>query len=543
MSSNTNLMGVKISEFNVANTISDSSLIPFVSSGSNLTISFANLKNELGVTGAIKSSASASAVSILDQASGQLNYIRGVLGSQGITTTLSPVGDIQIKTNLANGTGTGAEGLIIDPTAAQVKFKAIAGGTNTTVSTSGETVVIDVEDSDPLTKQKIVRSAADFDSPLDPTIQYFVDGVIDLGATQLNVGASGCNINGLGFGISGLTSTEASYTMFSSLSSGNVFISNVEIIASGASSQVFDLTDSDGTHAVELSTVNFNGCTSLGTLDGFRQMLEINTGRFGGSPNLTLDGSMNGVRIDASIVRGITNGTDLFTAGGSLTMSGRFVTNFNVDMPATGALFDFSAANFNNDESLVINGALVTRAGVADSNDSTLHPNIDNTSVKSNWGDNVGLPNTNKFIKASCTVEAATALSGQPVSTYLPVAGTYTVSDSVQFDSPANGEYRLLTGNGIYKAIGTIYVKGTAGDQIDLRIMKSTDGGATFPTEINHIGLEILNLTGSADQAVFSINFIEDLKKNDRIRIEAENNTAARDITVGLESFITVSEV
>ena len=45
MTTNTNLMGVKISEFNVANSLTDAALIPFVSNGTNLTISFDNLND------------------------------------------------------------------------------------------------------------------------------------------------------------------------------------------------------------------------------------------------------------------------------------------------------------------------------------------------------------------------------------------------------------------------------------------------------------------------------------------------------------------
>ena len=536
-----NITGVKISEFNVSNTIDDNAVLPFVSSATNLAITFANLKSALGVTGVIKSTGSASSVPLLDKPSSSLNYIRGVIGSQGVTTTLGPQGDVQIKTSLIND-ATG-EGLIVNPNAAQIAFKSIVGGINTLVSTVNDTIVIDVEESDPLVSQKIVRASTDFDNPLNPNIQYFIDGSINMGETQLNIGPDGANISGLGFGVSELTSTANTYTLFNSAACGSLFINNVAFTISGASSQVFDLTDATGTNTVEMSGVNFNGCSSLGSLTSFRQGLEFNTGRFGGAPKLQLAGSMNGYRATTSIARGIADGTTLFEAGAGLTFSGRFVTDINADLAATGALLDFAPANITNNESLIINGAFVTRDGVINASDTTIYPNIDHKSVKSNWGNNTGLPNTKKYIKAICTTEVVTALSGQPISTYLPLEGTFTPEVEVQFDSPVNGQYRLLTGNGIYSINGTIQIIGTAGDVVDLRITLSQDDGLTFPTQVNHIGLEIPNYTGGNDFATFSVNFIQELKEGERIRLEVENNTAARNVTAGSQSFLIVTEV
>ena len=535
-----NVTGVKISQFNVSDSLADSDVIPFVRSGANLTATFATLKGELGVTGTIDPTGSGTSTALLFQPAGGINFIRNVKGERGVVTLTAGTGEVIFRNNFANDP-TG-EGVLVDPTAAQFTLKSIVGGTNTNVSTVGNTIVIDVEDADPLTSQTIVRSAADFDNPLDPNTQYLIDGVIDMGSTELNIGANGANIRGLGSEVSSITSTAAGYTLFNGASAGNLFINDVTLTTSGAGSQVFDITDSDGTHAAEFSGVNFTACSSLGTINGYRQGLEFNIGRFGGKPELTLAGTMNGWRANTTIVRGAAAGTVLYKAGAGLVFGGRFITDFNVDLPATGALFDFSASNITNDESLIVDGAFVTRNGVLDASDSTLYPNINHQSVKSNWGNNTGLPNTRKYIKGTITTEVATALSGQPVSTYLPLAGTVTINNAVQFDEPANGEYRLLTGNGLYLISGTVLIAGTAGDVIDLRVTLSTDNGVTFPTEINHIQQEIPNFIGT-DFATYSVNFIQELKKDDRIRLEVENNTAARNVTGRLESYLIVSEV
>lgn len=390
----------------------------------------------------------------------------------------------------------------------------------------------------------LISNAYQFNEGIDPTKVYVINGIIDMTGVSIEIPAGGMNMRGLGIGVSGLVNAEDSYTMFTSPvgGSGTIFGTQYYVTTSGTNSQVYDLTDATGFNAFEFNAVNYIDCTSLGEINGYRQGLEVGTGRLGGTPELTLSGSWGGgYRISTSIAFNMSDFTSLFKAGTGFVYGGRFITDINCNMPATGALIDFAEANITNDESLILDGAYVQRQGVLDASDSTLYPNIDHTSVKSNWGNNTGLPNTQKYIKTVCTAEVITNIAS--ASTYYPLAGTMTVSNSVQFDSPANGQIRLLTGNGLYDISGTIQIKGTAGDSVDIQVTRSTDGGSTFPEVINHIGLEIANLSGPNDFATYSINFSSSLKKNDRIRLEVENLTAARNVTMGTESFLIVTEV
>ena len=52
---------------------------------------------------------------------------------------------------------------------------------------------------------------------IDPTVQYFLDGVIDMGSTSIEVPADGIYISGYNFDISGLTSSEEIYYLETSL--------------------------------------------------------------------------------------------------------------------------------------------------------------------------------------------------------------------------------------------------------------------------------------------------------------------------------------
>ena len=129
---------------------------------------------------------------------------------------------------------------------------------------------------------------------IDSTKEYFIDGIIDLGSTQITVPNSGINLRGYNFDLSGLTSSEDNYTMFVSesiaIGSGNFLGVDYFISVTGASSKVYDIYDATGFNAFEFTRINYNDCTNLGDIYDYRQGLELGTGRFGGSPSLTLHG-------------------------------------------------------------------------------------------------------------------------------------------------------------------------------------------------------------------------------------------------------------
>jgi hypothetical protein len=106
---------------------------------------------------------------------------------------------------------------------------------------------------------------------------------------------------------------------------------------------------------------------------------------------------------------------------------------------------------------------------------------------------------------------------------------------------PVNGEFRLLTANGTYQLTGDFVLDAPANDTIDLRVTKSTDGGATYPTEITHIRRQVNSFVGGRDVAFVPVNFIATLAKNDRVRIEVGNKTSTGNITAELDSFFIIT--
>lgn len=398
------------------------------------------------------------------------------------------------------------------------------------------------EDSVPKNRV-IIKKASDFPSQLESNVDYFIDGIVDLGARQLEVPVGGLYLSGHNFDLSRLVSSEVGYQMFTSPvgGSGNILGRDVTFTTSGSGSQVWDINGATGDEAIEFDKVNYNDCTSLGVIDNYRQYLEVGTGRFGGTPVLEFKGVWGGARISTSIVRNLSNLSALFKAGAGLTFIGRFITDINCDLPTTGALADFSESHFLNDESLVIQGAYITRNFAVNAKDAGILPNISPQSVKSNFQDNTGVGNTNKYIKVTCSAETVTTVTA--ADTYYQLLGTFTVDKNVHFSMPTNGQFELLTGAGDYLVSGNLSIVGTANDQLDVRVTKSTDSGATFPTTVAHIGRVVNNLSGARDVAFFPLSFVIDLEQGDRLRLEIENKSGANDVTMELESFFIVSEI
>ncbi len=387
-----------------------------------------------------------------------------------------------------------------------------------------------------------INSIGDIAKITRSDIMYVVTGRIDVKDRSIEIPAGGLTFEGHSYDLSGFYSSEPDFTLFTSPigGSGGVRFKSMYVSISGSGSQVYDLTGATGFEAIEVNDFNYIDCTSLGEIRGYRQGLEVSTGRIGGTPELTLSGSWAGFRVSTSITLQIDNIASLFKAGPDLEFSGRFITDMNCTLNTNGAFLDFSPTNFQNDETLVIDGATISRNGIYDAGDTTICPNINERSVKTLWSRNTGLPNTRKYIKASITAQSITTILA--VDTYYPIAGTFTVDpeDESHFQTPVNGQYELLSGQGVFNVIGELVIEGTAGGEIDIRAVRSTDGGVTW-SQIEHIKREINNLSGPTDRAFFPINFLADMSKGDRLRLEVENKTSILNVTAEVDSYLIIS--
>lgn len=398
-----------------------------------------------------------------------------------------------------------------------------------------------------LTGRVVVTQASDLAGTLLSTIEYFIDGIVDMGSQSITVPAGGLNLTGYNLEVSQLVSTASGYTMFVSPVGGSGILlgKDYAIDVSGTSSQVYDLTGDTGNEAFEFARINYNNCTSLGTITGYRQGLETGTGRFGGKPELTLAGTwLGGYFIDTSIVRSLTNGSyTLFKAGASFLMSSRFRSNQNIDLPASTSFLDFATANFVNSSTLQLEGCIITRAGVSDASDSNLTPNITAADLKSKWRDNNGLPNTFEGGELSITSETTTTITTSLTSdstAFVDLAGTYTASDLQHFDESANGRLRHLGDSPReYRVQGQLVLDSTANDEIDAKIVIFRDATTTFE-DGKTIRRVINNLIGGRDVAYYVLDDNITLDKNDYVKLQVGNVNATSNVTAELDSFFTV---
>lgn len=410
------------------------------------------------------------------------------------------------------------------------------------------TILAPSQISNILDNRVIVRSPLQMAGDLDPTKAYIITDNLDWSGSgvSITVPPEGLYMQGDNQSIRSINVSDENFTLFTSPEggSGNLFIKGITFRVTGANSRVYGLTDSNGTHAIEVEGVNYENCTSLGEITDYRQLLEVNTGRFGKTPELTLSGAMSGFRISTSITLFLDNITSLFKAGTDLVFSGRFLTDMRCDLPAIGAFMDFAPANFSSEELLQLNEVTITRQGVSNPNDTGILPNISNTDVQSLFKDSTGIPNTKKSLRASCTAEIPTVIDiiTDPIGTFYPIAGTMLVSRQSHISMPVNGQYEILSGTSLYNLSGEIVISGVASDLIAIRVTKSTDGGITFPTVLSSISRSINNFSGPSDIANIPLNDDFELSKGDRVRLEVANVAGAADVTMEIGSFITIKE-
>ena len=388
-----------------------------------------------------------------------------------------------------------------------------------------------------------VKSASDFGT-IDSTKVYLIDGVVDMGSTSIEVPAGGINIIGYTFDVSQLVSSENSYDMFYSAvgGSGNILANQVAFETSGTGSQVFNLVSATGFDAFEFTVVNFNNCTKLGTIDNYRQGLESGTGRFGGTPELEMVGTWSGgYFIDTSIVRSLDDGAySLYKAGAGFSMSSRFRSNQNIDLPANASFFDFTGSNFVNPSTLQLDGCIITRNGVFDAEDTNITPNILGSNLVCTWNKNQGLPNTFVGGLQTMTTESSTTISA--VDTFYDVEGTFTASELEHFDAPSNGQLRHLGVNPReYRVYFDAIIDGNPNRVLTLQITKWDNSTSSFVSVGQQIR-QVNSFVGGRDVAFLNYSTAIILDQNDYIKLQIANNTDTSNITMEDDSSYRIEQ-
>lgn len=292
-------------------------------------------------------------------------------------------------------------------------------------------------------KEVVVQDKSQLLGNLSSDVLYLIDGSFSLLAGEtIVVPVGGLNIMGYSFYSSRIASYGvANHTIFTSPAggSGNLIIHNIAFNATGTGAKVFDIIDVDGTHAVEMVTVNFEGCKSIGKLKNYRQGTGITIGFYGCADGLMLSGTWTGFKLTNTNCFGFGSTGTLFKKDVDTIFSNRLYLEINADFQTGSKLADFEASNFSLNELFQINASILKYNGtINDANATDVIPNIKANDVKCLWRSNVGLPDTalEKYVENSA-VTGAYEINWLVDTYYLTLTGNTTFTES---NLPASGK-------------------------------------------------------------------------------------------------------
>jgi len=395
--------------------------------------------------------------------------------------------------------------------------------------------------------KKVIIEASQLSWWLSSDFVYFLDGVIDLTWLwiSIEVPAWGLYLSWHNFDLSWLVCNDANYTMFTSpvWGSWNLVWDNLQIEVSGSNSQVFDISSLTWFEALELIAINYNNCTSLGSIDSYRQLLESWTGRFWWTPSLTFTWTWSWwARITTSITRWLDNAMvdAIFRAGVWFTMQSRFLTDMNIDLGSTAPFIDFSDVNLPNPSTLQIQGAIVSRNGVFDPMDSTISPNIDHTNTSSIWAGNKWLFNTTMWWLINIDAEVTTNITSS--NTFVDLNWTFSASNLQHFDSPSQWQLRNIWDPLEISISWQLILESNQNNDVSLKIVIWRDATSMFE-DWRIITRTINNLQWGRDVWYFNISSnTVFLNQNDYIKLQVANLTWSWNITAELDSFYVIEK-
>lgn len=426
-----------------------------------------------------------------------------------------------------------------------------SGGSAPVSSIFGRTGVISAQESDyssyyDLKSQgRIICNQANKDTTLggviDSTKEYFIDGIINMGNTQIKVPPLGIQIKGYSFALSGLITDENNHVLFVNQlpTCGNVVMSDLYISVNGSSSEVYGLIN-DGSGFFVNSGMAYYDCTSLGQLIQFQQGLEENVTKVGGRPFLVLSGEWDGWKANSVLIRNldIQMNESLYREGSILTFDSRFLIDANVDLPMLASFIDFAPTVFKQSSAFQVNNCIFTRGGVTTNEDSNIVPNTLHSNVKANFKNNVGLNNT--FVGCEMEVTTATETVFTTSNQVVDLNGTWSLSIDQHFvKANPNGVEHLGAIPNEFLVNYDMVIEGKSGDEIDLIFIKDDGTNATI---VSSQVRPINSLAGARDVGFFNRAFDVKLNQGDKLYVQVSNRTSSSNVTAEVSSYFLVTQ-
>jgi len=142
--------------------VSSSDQLPIVSNDQLYRVTVGNLATSLGLTGAIISANAGGATPVLTGTAP--NYIiRGILGGQGISAAVSPLGAVSINGQFNNaGSSVDGAGIIKDRTSSTIEMRRLFAGRGIAITQENNKIIIDNSQVDVSNRTAIITALADF---------------------------------------------------------------------------------------------------------------------------------------------------------------------------------------------------------------------------------------------------------------------------------------------------------------------------------------------------------------------------------------------
>lgn len=202
------------------------------------------------------------------------------------------------------------------------------------------------------------------------------------------------------------------------------------------------------------------------------------------------------------------------------------------------AFCDFQVSNFPNPSTVQIKGAIISRDGAFNANDTNIFPNLSASDLPCDWDDNIGISNTFVGGTLNNTSEVVTDIVTQDEA--VDLNGTFTAIDLQHFDSPANGRLRHIGINPReYNVTFDFILAGISNGEYALFLLKS-DGG--IPS-VEYIQRRVINnLQGGRDVAYYNGQTSVVLNQNEYLFWQVANTTGNQDCTLEVDSTWSVKE-
>ena len=323
-------------------------------------------------------------------------------------------------------------------------------------------------------KQILVKKASDLSGTLSSNVDYFIDGLVDMGTTQIKVPEKGLNISGYNFDNSCLFSTADNYTMFikqdNASHAGYLRCQNLAFNPSGQNSKLFDLDNNQNNNSVELLNCNIgdfsnNRVSSIGELSNYRLVRFEGCGIIRCLDGLTLSGVIGGGLVVTNTIGLSVPAITLFKAGVGLLINGNCRSNANMnDVDVDFIYCDFQPSNIALDGGYRLTEFRTTATNAL--------PNLLGSTTKTLYKFCEGVLNSYTGGKFQVTTEATSVID--TVDVYVKMAGLTTISNLSSFDD-GGVDNRLryisnLAGEFKFSVIGEF--SGGNNDTISLQIRK-----------------------------------------------------------------------